>query len=99
MNEKQYLRGLLRDLFEEEALIIGGLVATLGVNDEFVWRLMKNLDGLRERIFARVEQLGIRHTAASAPKTSPHPAIETFLDRLSHTGCGEPPPEVPAREP
>jgi hypothetical protein len=99
MSDKRYIRNLLRELFEEEALIISGLVATMEVHDEFVWRLMKNLDRLREQVFARVEEIECRIPSTSAPKSAPHPAIEDFLDRLSHGDCCEPQPHTSERTP
>ncbi len=83
MTEKKFVADLLNEVFEEEALIISGLVATMKVEDDFVWRLMKNLDRLRERVFSELDQIDNGSVVLNHPKTSPHPAIEEFLNKLA----------------
>ena len=72
---------LIEDLFEEEALVIGGLVAVHEMDDEQVWRLITHLDVIRGRVLRRLQD-----TAPTDGKTprrrltlTPHPAIENFL--------------------
>ena len=76
---------LIDDLFEEEALVIGGLVAIHDVEDDLVWRLFRNLNVIRKKT--------LRHLDTKAPLSDgdppgdraglkPHPAIEEFLLRL-----------------
>ena len=48
-------RDLIDGVFEEEALAIGGLVAIHEVPDDLVWRLVKSLDTIRERVLRRIE--------------------------------------------
>jgi len=48
------VRQLVDDLFEEEALVIGGLVAVHRLDDELVWRLMKSFDIIRSRFLQRI---------------------------------------------
>jgi hypothetical protein len=73
-------RQLINDLFEEEALVIGGLVAVHRVDDDLVWRLVKNLDVLRGRFLRRIESQEHDDDDQSSPADLvPHPAIEDFL--------------------
>jgi len=75
------VRQIIDDLFEEEALVIGGLVAVHKVDDDLVWRLMKNLDVIRGRFLRRIEvrNTGERDAAIPRHHLKPHPAIEDFL--------------------
>jgi len=75
-------RDLINDLFEEEALVIGGLVAVHKVDDDLVWRLIKNIDVIRVRILRRLEDKTPPDEADPPyrrPNLKPHPAIEDFL--------------------
>jgi len=72
-------RSLINNLFEEEALVIGGLVAVYEVDDDLVWRLMKNLDVIRGRILRRLEDQTPADELPRRPNLKPHPAIEEFL--------------------
>jgi len=67
---------IIRDLFEEEALVIGGLLVVHEVDDDFVWRLIRSLDAIRLKSLSRLE------TAEPDLGVDPHPAIEEFLRRL-----------------
>ena len=74
---------LINDLFEEEALVIGGLVAVHEMDDDLVWRLMKNLDVIRGKALRRLEDRTSKsETAERGPNLKPHPAIEDFLQNL-----------------
>lgn len=75
-------REMIDDLFEEEALMIGGLAAVHWLDDDLVWRLVRSIDVIRGRILRRLE--------AEAPPEEDklefdsvshkrHPAIEEFL--------------------
>ena len=44
---------LINELFEEEALVIGGLVAVHEMDDDLVWRLIQNFDVIRGQILRR----------------------------------------------
>ena len=82
MITKAEARELITDLFEEEALVIGGLVAVHNVDDDLVWRLVKNLDVIRGKILRRLEDNELPGDAAVPPRRpnlKPHPAIEDFL--------------------
>ena len=82
MITKAEARELITDLFEEEALLIGGLVAVHKVDDDMVWRLVKNLDVIRSKILRRREDKELPDDAdlpPHRPHLKPHPAIEDFL--------------------
>ena len=75
-------RDLINDLFEEEALVIGGLVAVHNMDDDLVWRLVKNLDVIRARTLRRLNDEPPDDDAKPwyrRPNLKPHPAIEDFL--------------------
>lgn len=76
MVSKETARGLIDGVFEEGALALGGLVATHLVEDEVVWRVVRNLDVLRNRALRRLDE------AEEQPPAMPHPAIEQFLTNL-----------------
>ena len=82
MISKAEARDLINDLFEEEALVIGGLVAVHVVDDDLVWRLVKSLDVIRGKILRRIEdeesEREITHQS-HGPNLKPPPAIEDFL--------------------
>jgi len=82
MISKAEVRDLINDLFEEEALVIGGLVAVHEMDDDLVWRLVKNLDVIRGKILRRLEDKVTGDedgTPPRRPNVRPHPAIEDFL--------------------
>ena len=82
MISKAEVRQFINDLFEEEALLIGGLVAVHHVDDDLVWRLVKNLDVIRRKTLRRVEARegdGGNSDMAVRPNLKRHPAIEDFL--------------------
>lgn len=82
MITKTEARRIINDLFEEEALVIGGLVAVHDLDDDLVWRLVKNLDVIRGRFLRRIEARDANDNgngSAPQPNLKPHPAIEDFL--------------------
>ena len=82
MISKAEAKELINDLFEEEALVIGGLVAVHEMDDDLVWRLVKNLDVIRGKILRRLEDKVTSDedgTPPRRPNLKPHPAIEDFL--------------------
>lgn len=85
---KSKVQELINDLFEEEALVIGGLIAVHEVDDDLIWRLVKNLDVIRTKILRRLEDTApvIEEShPARRPNLKPHPAIEDFLRTLRRT--------------
>lgn len=85
MISKEKARDLVLDLFEEEALVIGGLAAVHDLDDDLVWRLMRNLDVIMDKSLRRLESsdaAGASHPKGESLKVTPHPAIEDFLLKL-----------------
>lgn len=82
MISKTEARDLITDLFEEEALVIGGLIVVHDVDDDLVWRLVKSLDVIRSKIFRRLDDEAFdTESESQSPiaRIKPHPAIEDFL--------------------
>ena len=82
MFTKSEARELIDDLFEEEALVLGGLVAVHEVDDDLVWRLVRNLDVIRGKVLRRLEDRAADDRDVPSPRhpnLKPHPAIEDFL--------------------
>jgi len=85
MIDKVEARDLVNDLFEEEALLIGGLVLVYGMDDDLVWHLVRSLDFVRRKFLRRVEDGSPADGVEPAPNGSslrPHPAIADFLRSL-----------------
>lgn len=74
-------RMLIDDIFEEEALVIGGMVAMHEIDDDLVWRLIQNLDVIRGRALRRLhdEDRADEAPTSGEPNLRPHPAIQDFL--------------------
>ena len=83
MIERSHVRELLMDLFQEEALMLGGLIAIYHPEDEFIWRLFRNLDAIRRKAFRRMEGES-QERGASVERDNPatHPALSAFLDGI-----------------
>ena len=82
MMSKAEVRDLILDLCEQQILVIGGLVAVHKVEDDVVWRLVKNLDLIRRRFLRRLEDKDPDDEGGGPPgrpHLKPHPAIEDFL--------------------
>lgn len=82
MMSKAEVKDLLLDLFEQEILVIGGLVAVHRVEDDVVWRLVKSLDVIRQKFMRRLEETDPDDEGGGPPRRpnlKPHPAIEDFL--------------------
>jgi hypothetical protein len=78
MFDKVKVRSLINEVFEEEALLIGGLVAVHDLDDDLVWRLIRNLDVIRGKALRRLDD----DDSVSGVRDRPHPAVETFLATL-----------------
>ena len=82
MISKDEAKKLINEVFEEEALVLGGLVAMHDIEDELVWRLARNLDLIRRKTLSRLNRSGDVETPESSnerPNLKPHPAIEHLL--------------------
>ena len=78
-------RALIDELFEQEGLIIGGLVALHEIEDEVIWRLMRSLDAIRRKTLRQLAEQGGSPTdevGADRVDLAPHPAIEHFLESV-----------------
>ena len=85
MITKAETKGLINDLFEEEALVIGGLVAVHEVGDDLVWKLLKSFDAIRRKTLRRLEEKDSDDEGSVPPKRPDfrrHPAVEEFLRAL-----------------
>jgi hypothetical protein len=71
-------RELIDQIFEEEALALGGMVAIHEVGDDLVCRLVRNMDVIRGRVLERLDERS-REEMGSKKGLTPHPAIEEFL--------------------
>ena len=77
---------LIFDVFEEVGLVIGGLVATHDIEDDFIWRLVRNMDVIWTKAVRRLENRGEHECNISNKRDfKPHPAIEEFLLKLGRT--------------
>lgn len=82
MLSNESAKQLILDLFEEQALVIGGLVAVHDVDDDLIWRLMKNLDVIVNKTLDRLNDRDIQTKPVQPAEAKPHPAIEEFLLKL-----------------
>jgi hypothetical protein len=83
MVQNEDVKALILDLFEEEALVIGGLVALYHVDDGLVWRLVRSMDAIRGKFLRRLEdEEDLDKEPLREPYVCPHPAIEAFLSKL-----------------
>lgn len=83
MISKEEAKGVIRDLFEEAGLVIGGIVAMHDVPDDVVWQLMKSLDAIRRKALRRLDDSGgDDEPKTRKPNMQPHPAIEEFLRKV-----------------
>ena len=74
---------LLDGVFEEQALVIGGLITVHDVEDEFIRRLFRSMGAIRAKAFRSLQGSSADPKGAPpAPLRVPHPAIEEFLARL-----------------
>ena len=82
---KPEARAIINDLFEQEALIIGGLEALHAIEDEVIWRLIRSLDAIRRKALRRLADEDPTDDDTSEPSEvnrRPHPAIQEFLLKL-----------------
>lgn len=81
---------VLRDAFEDIALVVGGIAGLHGLNDDLVWTLMKRLDRVRVLALRRLKhtQAGSGERPIPGAPSESHPAVEEFLLR-NRRGDGE----------
>jgi hypothetical protein len=77
-------RQLIDGVFEDEALLVGGMAAEGDLEDDAVWRLIRGLDAIRTKTLRRLDEAVGDPEDRPSPRGSvrPHPAIETFLADL-----------------
>ena len=79
---KAEAREMITEVFKETALVLGGLIAIHGVEDDLVWRFVKSLDAVHSKAIRRIDQRDAASGVASTEsecRLRPHPAIEDFL--------------------
>ena len=81
---------VVREAFNDIALVIGGVAVLHHLDDDLTWTLMKRLDRIRVRLLRDLK--GISHRddfeRAVAPPPRVHAAVEEFLTR-NRAGMGE----------
>jgi len=85
MITKAEAEDLINNVFEEEALVLGGLVALHDIEDDLVWRLVRNLDAIRSRTLRSLDDSDFPDADEAGPRRPdlrPHPAIEEFLRKI-----------------
>lgn len=78
-------KDLLNRVFEQEALVIGGLSATGAMEDELVWRLIRSLDSIRRESLRSLVMPGDSSDPGNGDRPSQperHPAVEEFLLKI-----------------
>jgi hypothetical protein len=75
--------GLLREAFDDIALVIGGVAVIHHLDDDLIWTLMKRLDRIRVRLLRDLKGLTPRQEFEPALPKAPrvHAAVEEFLLR------------------
>ena len=84
MIENKQVKRIILDMFREEALLLSGLFTAYEVPDDFIRRVMKNLEILVQNAMRQIDnrdqtadnQINPRRTG------SPHPAVAEFLSEL-----------------
>lgn len=80
---KREARLLLDGIFEEQALVIGGLLTLYDVGDAFISRLFRSFAAVRRKALRRLDGSDpTRPRTANEVSQQPHPALEQFLSQL-----------------
>jgi hypothetical protein len=84
MTDNRAVKILINELIREEALVIGSLVTSHAVSDDFLWELCRNLDALRIEFLSRLEPAhGSLGGSRSKSDLRPHPAVQELLRRIA----------------
>jgi hypothetical protein len=70
---------IVRDAFDDVAIVIGGAAASYQLEDDLLWTLMSRLDRIRVRTLHRLTAGGPIAATAAVPRL--HPAVDQFLAR------------------
>ena len=83
MNSADTVEGVFREAFEDVALLIGTVAVVHSLEDGVVRTLLRRLDRVRLRTFARLPQAhGPRPAVKAVSRPRPlHPAVQEFLSR------------------
>jgi hypothetical protein len=81
------VEALLRDTFDDVALLIGGTAALHPVQDNFVRSLLRRLERVRNRAFSRLPRVVQREGRYSSHPCPLHPAVEDFLSQDQEDHC------------
>lgn len=85
-------RNLVDEIFEQQALLIGGILAVYGMEDKTVWRLIRNMDVIRWNVMFKLDELEDEDDIPDDVlqeknfNLKPHPAIEGFLGKIREDG-------------
>jgi hypothetical protein len=82
--------GMVREAFDDVALLIGGVAVIHHLDDDLTWTLMKRLDRIRVRLLRDLKGNSRRDDFEPAGTQPPrvHAAVEEFLIR-NRAGTGE----------
>jgi len=70
---------IVRDAFDDVAIVIGGAAASYQLEDDLLWTLMSRLDRIRIRTLHRLSAGGPATATTAVPRL--HPAVDQFLAR------------------
>jgi hypothetical protein len=75
--------GLVREAFDDIAILIGGAAASYRLEDDLLWTMMTRLDRIRVRVLRDLKGHArggaVNTTCAKLPRV--HPAVDEFLLR------------------
>jgi hypothetical protein len=74
---------LIRDAFDDIALLVGGVAALHNLDDDLLWTLMKRLDRIRVKLLRSLLSGATREEFEPAAVRPPrmHAAVDEFLAR------------------
>jgi hypothetical protein len=86
VNSVQVTERILRDAFEDVALLLGATATTHRLRDGLLWALFRRLERVRERTFRRLEREARTRGPSPTRAHTTHPAVEQFLQRNRSRG-------------
>ncbi len=74
---------IIRDAFDDVALVIGGIAVLHNLDDDLVWTLMKRLDRIRVRLLRNLKGASAKESFEPGTQRPPrtHAAVDEFLFR------------------
>lgn len=81
---------IIRDAFDDVALVIGGIAVLHNLDDDLVWTLMRRLDRIRVRLLRNLKGANAKDSFEPGTQRPPrtHAAVDEFLFR-NRAGMGE----------